>query len=567
MNLHNSLLTLLCLAVFLVGCSGSALDSDTDTPNPKVLVNAGADQSVNEQTVVTLSAQASGQTDTLTYKWRGTPNIAITQSDTSLGTATFTAPVTTSILTYTFTVDVTDANGNTGNDTVVYQINPVNIAPTAEIQLTQFEGLDNNQFPAGYKVILDAISSADSDSPDTDNPIAAYLWQQTAGESVLTGISLQGDSLAFTTPILDEANSVTISVTVTDQEGATDVESVTLNVQSSEDTLPTVNAGFSHQVFSGESINLNGIASTSVATSEPLVVTWLNDSEKDPQIENLNALQTVAIAPAVTHTETVTFTLRVEDALGNSVDDSLTVIIKPMPIQALNDTGVVLQATDSLILSDYQGDYPGQDGQRGQDIIHANGLSEKAGRGEQGFDFTRLDPIGDEVDDETSSWNCVRDNITGLIWESKTAAQTSTLRSSSHSYSWYQSDEEEGFDGDLNGIGTSCSITNCNTQEYIAQVNSQGLCNFRDWRLPTHNELLSILHFGQVAAPMIDADYFPNTTDSFTAPVWYWTQDSSADGFNNEQAQNAWAIDFASGNDNFLNKSTAARVRLVRAGR
>ena len=567
MTMHKSFLTVLCLAILLVGCSGSGLESNTDTPTPNVLVNAGVDQFVDEQTTVILSALASGQTDALTYKWTATPTITITQSDTSAATATFTAPITTNILTYTFSVEVTDANGNRGNDSVVYQINPVNILPSAQIQLTPFEGLASNQFPAGYEVTLDASASTDTDSTDTDNPIAAYLWQQTAGEPVLTGISLQGDSLAFTTPILDDANAVTINVTVTDQEGATDVVTVTLNIQSAADTLPEVDAGISHQVFSGESINLNGIASTTVAVSEPLVATWLNDSEKDPQIENLNSLQTVAIAPAVADTETVTFTLRVEDAQGNSVDDSLTVTIKPLPIQPLNDTGVILQATDSQILSGYQGNYPGQDGQRGQDIIDANGLSEKAGRGEQGFDFTRLDAIGDEVDDETSSWRCVRDNITGLIWESKTDALSTSLHSNNSSYSWYQTDDEGVADGDESGIAASCSLTNCNTQAFIAEVNSQGLCNFRDWRLPTHNELLSILHLGQAVAPMIDADYFPNTTNSLTAPVWYWTQNSSADGFSNEQAQNAWAIDFASGNDNFLNKSTAGRVRLVRAGR
>lgn len=567
MTIHHRFLTAVGVVAFLAGCSGSSLDSDTNTPNPKVLVNAGADLSVNEQTVVTLSAQASGQSDILTYVWSATPSITITQDDASLGIATFIAPITTEILTYTFTVEVTDANGNTGNDTVVYRIEPVNIAPIAIIQLSQFKGLARNQFPAGYEVILDGTASLDTDSLDEVDPIATYLWQQTAGESVLTGISLQGDSLAFTTPILDEANAVTIGMTVTDHEGAEDLATVTLNIQSSADTLPIVDAGISHQVFSGESINLNGMASTSVAASEPLIATWLNDSEKDPQIENLNALQTVAIAPAVTSTETVTFTLRVSDAQGNSVDDSLTVAIKPHPIQPLNDTGVILQATDSQILSAYQGDYPGQDGQRGQDIIHANGLSEKAGRGEQGFDFTRLDAIGDEVDDDISAWSCVRDNITGLIWESKTNALTTTLHSNNYSYSWYQTDDEGGVDGDESGIAASCSLTNCNTQNFIAQVNSQGLCNFRDWRLPTHNELLSILHLGQIAAPMIDSEYFPNTTDSLIAPVWYWTQDPSADGFNNEQAQNAWAIDFASGNDNFLNKSTAGRVRLVRAGR
>jgi len=568
MTVHNHFLNVLCIATFLVGCSGSSLDSDTDTPTPNVLVNAGADKSVDEQTTVTLSAQANGQTDTLTYAWKASPDITIIQDDASLGSATFIAPVTTDILTYTFTVVVTDADGNTGNDSVSYQINPVNVSPNAFIQVSQFEGLSVNQFPAGYEVILDGTTSTDTDSPNTDNPIAAYLWQQTAGEPVLNGISLQGDSLAFITPILTDINSVSIALTVTDQEGAESVETVTLNIQRSADTLPEVDAGISHQVFTGESINLNGTASTSIAASEPLVFTWLNDSERDPQIENLNAVQTVAIAPAVMNTDTVTFTLRVEDAQGNVVDDSLTVTIKPLPIQPLNDTGVILQATDSQILSGYQGDYPGQDGQRGQDIIHANGLSEKAGRGDQGFDFTRLDDIGDEVDTEVLSWSCVRDNITGLIWESKTKVITSTLHSGGHSYSWYESDEEEQvFDGDVNGITTSCSINNCNTEGYIAEVNSQGLCNFRDWRLPTHNELLSIVHLGQASAPMIDGDYFPNTTDSLTAPVWFWTQDPGADGFTNEQAQNAWAIDFASGNDNFLNKSTAARIRLVRAGR
>jgi hypothetical protein len=567
MTIHNQFLTVLCFTAFLVGCSGSTLDSDTNTPTPKVIVNAGIDQSVDEQTAVTLSAQASGQTDTLTYSWQVTPDVTITQDDTSVGVATFTAPVVTDIVIYTFTVEVTDADGNTGSDSVLYQINPVNVSPSAFIQVSQFEGGASNQFPADYEVILNGATSSDTDSPDEDNPIAAYLWQQTAGESVLTGMDLQANSLTFTTPILDSANSVTITLTVTDQEGAEDIETVILNIQSSADTLPNVDAGLSYQVFAGESISLNGIASTTVVTSEPLVFTWLNDSEKDPQIESPNALQTVAIAPAVADIETVTFTLLVEDAQGNSAEDNVTVIIKPLPIQPLNDTGVILQATDSQILSGHQGDYPGQDGQRGQDVIHANGLSEKAGRGDQGFDFTRLDEIGDEVDDETLSWSCVRDNITGLIWESKTDALTTSLHSSSHSYSWYQSDGEDVFDGDVNGIATSCSITNCNTQDYIAEVNTQGLCNFRDWRLPTHNELLSILHFGQVVAPMIDADYFVNTTDSLTSPVWYWTNDSSADGFANEQAQNAWVIDFASGNDNFLNKSTAGRVRLVRAGR
>jgi chitinase len=113
--------------------------------------------------------------------------------------------------------------------------------------------------------------SSDTDSLDVNNSIEAYLWQQTAGESVLTGMSLQGDSLAFTTPILAAANSMSSSLTVTDQKGVEDVASVTLNIQSAADTLPEVDAGITHQVFTWESINLNGIASNTIVGSKPLV--------------------------------------------------------------------------------------------------------------------------------------------------------------------------------------------------------------------------------------------------------------------------------------------------------
>ena len=96
------------------------------------------------------------------------------------------------------------------------------------------------------------------------------------------------------------------------------------------------------------------------------------------------------------------------------MDDSLTVIIKSIPIQSLNDTGLILQAIASQILNDHQDNYIGHNGQRGQDIIHAIDLSEKEGRGEQGFYFTRLDKIGGEVDADSLSWRGVRDNITGI---------------------------------------------------------------------------------------------------------------------------------------------------------
>lgn len=562
---NHPLLSVAFVSLFLIACSGGSTNSDNNQDRAKVIVNAGNDKTVDEGAVFTLNAQASGQTANLSYTWSVTPNIAITHDDTSNGSANVTAPVTTELLTYTFTVVAFDDEGNQGTDQVIYSVSPINVFPIAVIAVPEMEDLARNQFPAGETITLDASSSLDPDVMANIAPIAEFLWQQSAGESVLDGVSVRGENVSFTTPILPEENSLSISVTVTDQEGGEHTTSVDLLIQSVSQVLPKLKVGYDHEVFSGESINLHGSASTNITTSTPLSALWLSDTAVI--IGNDTSLQTYAVAPSVLQEQRIIFTLRVQDSRGHQVEDSLIVTVKPLPIQPLNDTGVYQQTNDTEVLNGHLGDYPGQDGQRGQDIVHVNAQSAKAGRGDQGFDFTKLDATGDEMDDPNSSWNCVRDNITGLIWEVKTVPTATDLHSSIHSYTWYQEENNGEFDGDITGSAASCGLTECNTTEYLTQVNAQGLCNFRDWRLPTHAELLSIVHFGRVAKPMLDVTYFPYATNSLTAPVWYWTQDSSADGISSVGAQNAWAIDFASGNDNFLDKSTAARIRLVRAGR
>ena len=564
------LLSLFCSILLLVGltaCSGGSLDSETNTPAVKVIVNAGANKSVDENTTVTLSGNAVGQSTELSYAWRASPNLVITHEDKNTASASFVAPTTVTVLTYIFTLEVTDSQGNKGSDTVEYQIQPVNLPPLAVIKASQFAGLAANQYPAGVQVILDGSSSYDPDGLDSSQAISAFKWQQTAGAAVLDGISTNGVSLAFTSPILANDNNLSFSLTVTDVEGAQTTTSINLSVQSASHTLPIVNAGLDHQLSSGEIIILAGVASTSVAAAEPLQYRWLNDSQLTPFIADAQQKQTYAIAPKVTSARMMTFTLEVTDASGNKVEDSVNVNIRPLLLRPLNDTGVTMQATDSALSNNQQNDYPGQDGQRGQDIIATNGLLEKAGRGEQGFDFTRLNAVGDEVDASASNWSCVRDNVTGLIWEVKLANTHIGLQSSAHTYTWYGVEVEGDPTGAQTSLDASCSLSECNTTTYVDAINQLGLCNFNDWRLPTLQELLSIVHFGQEQAPMIDANYFPFTTLNLGSPAWYWTAQSSADGVAEGLPLNAWAVDFASGNDNFLTKTTPVRIRLVRAGR
>ncbi|MCC2616628.1 DUF1566 domain-containing protein [Aestuariibacter halophilus] len=554
---------LILLAALLSGCSGGSLDSDSDDQNRTVLVTAGANRSVSEGANVTLTGEASGEATPFTYSWSVVPALTIEQADTSVPEVTFTAPTTIEPLEYTFTLLVTDANGNQGSDSVIITVEPVNELPRAVITVRSPDPVPS-PLPAGIDVVLSGEQSVDIDAPATGAAIAQWQWAQTEGPSVLQNVSLNGDSVAFTTPLRDDASQLGFSLTVTDQEGGSHTASILLSVLSQADTVPTVDAGTDHTVYPGELIALVGDANSTVPAATPLAYRWLNDSTLEPTIADSTALKTYAIAPMVSSSQVISFSLAVTDRFGNVVEDAVAITVKPMPLSPMNDTGVAAQASLTQVATTYQSAFLGQDGQRGRDVIAANGVLEKAGQGSQGFDFTRLDVLGDEIDDSATSWACVRDNVSGLVWEVK---DTSTsLHGRDHTYSWYHTTNNGGDQGDTNGAGTSCSLASCNTTAFIAAVNAQGLCNFYDWRLPTHNELMSIAHFGKTSGVLLDTDYFPNSTGGGADPLWYWTRIPSADGVQ-EDAQNAWAIDFLSGNDNFLNKSTPVRVRLVRGGR
>ena len=196
-----------------------------------------------------------------------------------------------------------------------------------------------------------------------------------------------------------------------------------------------------------------------------------------------------------------------------------------------------------------------------QDVFYGRDfIQNDNGDGHAGFSFTRLDSEGVALTDPYYSysyipWDCVRDNVTGLMWETKQTNGSATLRDSSYKYSWYNSTGIN--DGAAPGTpdnGDVCFDTaRCDTQKYVADVNSAGLCGENDWRLPTKQELISISNKGSYA-PSIDAKYFPNTENSY-----YWTSSSSA-SLNTA----AFTVHFNSGYMGSLSKVITTNVRLVR---
>ncbi|RDV24338.1 DUF1566 domain-containing protein [Alteromonas aestuariivivens] len=555
-------------ALIAIGCAGlvSACGGGAESSSSTVLyINAGADREVTEQSVATLSATVSGNSETLTYRWTVSPALSIVHPDTGAADAIFTAPIVSVETDYTFTVRVTDDQGNTASDTLIVIVVPDNALPVADIQVPQWSSLPTNYFPAGVAVTLDGSASSDADTSNQQNPISSWHWEQTSGTDVVADAVTNQPTLSFVTPIANQSQTLVFELTITDEEGATDRRSVALHVQSASETLPVVDVGLNQGVFSGEPIIFNGEASTTVPGAHPLEVQWIPDGQLDFTIQSPTSLSTFAVAPEVDELTEITVTLQVTDANNNRVEKLITVAVRPFPTPVMNDTGISIQATDNDITQTHQNAFPGQDAQRGQDVIASNGLIEKAGRGLAGFDFTRLDEFGEQQDDSGSDWSCVRDNVTGLVWEVKT--DDGGLQDTDNLYSWYASADNGGAEGELHGDDAVCTLSECNTEAFVDTINSQGLCGFYDWRLPTHFELMSIMHFGLVDGAMLDPDYFPYTGRISEGELWYWTNQPGADGVLNDQAQNAWALDFVSGVDSFLNKASAARIRLVRAGR
>src|SRR5690554_134366 len=139
----------------------------------------------------------------------------------------------------------------------------------------------------------------------------------------------------------------------------------------------------------------------------------------------------------------------------------------------------------------------GQDATHGRDALAAQGKLEKVGAGHGGFDFTKLDKDGNELDYSVEEYACIRDNYTGLIWEVKTnGSKNSDLHSGKALYVWHNPDPETN--GGLEGLPSTnsdsyhCSIEPCNTEKFIEVVNAESYCGKQNWRLPTYSEIASI---------------------------------------------------------------------------
>lgn len=162
-----------------------------------------------------------------------------------------------------------------------------------------------------------------------------------------------------------------------------------------------------------------------------------------------------------------------------------------------------------------------QDGMLGRDVSNPDNAD-----GKLGFSYSL---VGNYAKTE-----CVKDNITGLMWEGK---PTSGVRAATNAYTNY-GDKRSG-----------------DATAYVDAVNATVLCGYSDWRLPTADELQSLVDYGVASpGPTIDTSWFPNTQN-----ISYWSSSPIM-----ASARDGWVVNFGVGFVYDYTRYSILHVRLVR---
>ncbi|MGS2720378.1 PKD domain-containing protein [Paraglaciecola aestuariivivens] len=293
-------------------CGGGGGDDSTPIPTPVTIsptVSAGADFSVTEGESFTLVATGSDPDGSITsVQWTQTAGTSVDLGDANTANLNLVAPMVNSDEVLSFTVTVVDNDGAAATDTVKVTVINNNQAP--QVDAGEDQSLNEK---SSFKLVASAS--------DSDGSIASYAWTQTAGTTVDLG-NANTASLTLTAPSVENDETLTFSVTVLDDEGASNTDSVNVTVIN-VNLGPSVNAGTDQSVDEEASFSL--LASASDPDGSIVSYAWSQTSGSLVDLGSADSANLELVAPSVTEDETLSFEVTVTDNHGETASDSVLV--------------------------------------------------------------------------------------------------------------------------------------------------------------------------------------------------------------------------------------------------
>ncbi|MBI4868721.1 MAG: PKD domain-containing protein [Candidatus Wallbacteria bacterium] len=321
----------------VLGATGSASVTLTVTKRGAPTANAGADQSFVIQAGSGISVQLSGSGtdpdgDAITaYSWTraGGTGPEVTLSDAAAATPTF---VTATAGTYTFSLRVTDARGETSSNQANVTITiAVNRPPVADAGTNQ-----SRQVQEGETIGV-TLSGSGTD-PDGD-AITVYDWSRAGGSG--PAVVLADPSSPSPSFVPTVSGTYTFSLVVSDARGGVSTNTATVTADITVNRRPLTDAGPNQSVFINESgsvfVALSGSASDpdgdAIAT-----YAWTRDGGTGPAVVLSNPSSR---APNFTATEagTYIFALTATDGRGGTSLASQVTITVGTRFAPLADAG------------------------------------------------------------------------------------------------------------------------------------------------------------------------------------------------------------------------------------
>ncbi|MDD9853198.1 MAG: cadherin-like beta sandwich domain-containing protein, partial [Deltaproteobacteria bacterium] len=214
---------------------------------------AGSDAAVAEGAMVTLGHATNTGTDpdsgdTLSYQWTQFGGPAVTLSDATVARPTFTAPSDLAVVARLyFQVVVSDADGATGRDEVVIQVNGENAMPTVSASANPASAAED-----------DSITMTSTFSDEESTVYVEWTQDTTAADSgpVVSLLDARLPRHTFTAPNFTRDYQLYFTVTARDEHGGSATANVTIAVTADSDA-PIAAAG-NYTATAGSTVRMNG---------------------------------------------------------------------------------------------------------------------------------------------------------------------------------------------------------------------------------------------------------------------------------------------------------------------